>query len=50
MSVHRPADESPGIRLTTSVHVCFLGLNRPVRSRLQGGVVGGIRKASPYPD
>jgi hypothetical protein len=25
-------------------------LNRPVRTRLQGGVGGGIRENSPYPD
>jgi len=25
-------------------------LNRPVRTRLQGGVGGGIREDSPYPD
>ena len=34
----------------TQVSVCSVILNRPVRTRLQGGVGGGIREDSPYPD
>ena len=46
----QPLDESPGLCLTTQVKVCSVILNRPVRTRLQGGVGGGIREDSPYPD
>ena len=46
----RSVDESPGLCLTTQIEVCSVMLNRPVRIRLQGGVGGGIREDSPYPD
>ncbi|MFG6094813.1 hypothetical protein SPB21_06165 [Leptothoe sp. ISB3NOV94-8A] len=34
----------------TQVSVCSVMLNRPVRTRMPGGVGGGIREDSPYPD
>jgi hypothetical protein len=43
-------DESSGLRLRFRVRLCSEGVNRPVRSRTPGGVGGGIRKDSPYPD
>ncbi|MDV3352746.1 hypothetical protein QGP82_29000 [Leptothoe sp. LEGE 181152] len=33
----------------TQVSVCSVMLNRPVRTRMPGGVGGGIREDSPYP-
>ena len=46
----RLVDESPRIRLTTPGYGCSVMLNRPVRTRMPGGVGGGIREDSPYPD
>jgi hypothetical protein len=43
-------DESPGVRLRLKVRLCRWVVNRPVRSRTPGGVGGGIREDSPYPD
>jgi DNA invertase Pin-like site-specific DNA recombinase len=37
-------------RLRFKVRLCSKVVNRPVRSRTPGGVGGGIRKDSPYPD
>ncbi|MEL6385695.1 MAG: hypothetical protein AAFQ89_25200 [Cyanobacteria bacterium J06626_18] len=47
----RPVDESPGLCLTTQIKVCSVMLNRPVRTRLQGGVgeEGGFVRILPIP-
>lgn len=43
-------DESPGLWLTTQVKGCSMGLNRPVRNRLQDDWEGENSHESPPPN